>query len=393
LGTILGLAATVPAAAERECVFTDAERADANIAIASVQGAMPGLIERYDIPGAAVALVVNGHPRWTAGYGWAVPDKRIPFSPDTLFQVGSLTAPITAWSVLHLVQQGKIKLDEPVSAFLKGRNLPESAFDADAVTPARVLSHTAGLSIPSYAGFGPQQALQTLNQSLTGALDAQDAPLAIIAPPGERFAYSAGGFALAELMVRQMANEQFSKLTTRQILRRLHMYRSSLPDRPDKAPPLAVTYDDAGNPAPARSFSALGAAGLQTTASDYARFVAALMDGPCGEPMGRDAINPGLAYLSRQPQPNTDNDLLFAGSTYGLGLALKTLPESGHTLVYHPGDNPPNWRGLFAAVPERQSGLVVLTSAAGGRDMRVALLCTWLGALGEILPAECEGAQ
>ena len=389
----LGLAAAAPgvAAAERKCEFTAAERETAEITLASVQAAMPGLIQRYAIPGAAVALVSNGHVRWTAGYGWAIPDKRIPFSPDTVFQAGSMTVPITAWTLLHLVERGRIKLDEPVSKYLRGRDLPESPFDADQVTPRRVLSHTAGLSIPSYAGFGPKQSLQTLDQSLRGALDAGDQPVAIVAPPGTGFQYSAGGYALAELMVRQMANEQFAKMADRQVLRRLDMFRSSLPDRPDAAPPLAVTYDDAGNPAPARAFSALGAAGLQTTAPDYARFVAALMPGPCGEPPGRRVIKPELVQQSREPQPDTDNSLIFAGSRYGLGMAVKTLPGSGNTLLYHPGENPPNWHGLFAAVPERQSGMVVLTSAPGGREMGLALLCTWLGALGETLPGECAG--
>jgi CubicO group peptidase (beta-lactamase class C family) len=391
LGAGLCLAFALPAsgATERNCEFTDAERKTTERAEAAVQAALPELLRRHGVPGASVALIADGHPRWTAGYGWAVPEKRIPFSPDTMFQVGSMTLPITAWALLHLVERGQIKLDAPVSQYLKGRNLPESPFDVAAVTPARVLSHTAGLSIPRYEGFGPKQTLQTLNQSLRGALDAGDVPVAIVAPPGAGFAFSAGGYALAELMVRQTANEQFSKLANRQILRRLDMFRSSLPDRPDPSPPLAVTYDDAGNPAPARSFSALGAAGLQTTVADYARFVAAMLPGPCGEAMGRGAVGPGLVQLSREPQPNSDNDLLFAGSRYGLGVALRALPDSGNTLVYHPGDNPPNWRGLFAAVPERQSGIVVLTSAAGGEALRLELLCTWIEALGETPPAEC----
>ncbi|WP_296897784.1 serine hydrolase [Thiohalocapsa sp.] len=386
---LAGAGAPDLASAERNCDFGAAERETARITLATVQAAMPGLIRRYDLPGAAVALVADGHVRWTAGYGWAVPEKRIPFSPDTVFQAGSMTLPVTAWTLLNLVEQGKMSLDSPVSEYLKGRDLPESPYDAALVTPRRVLSHTAGLSIPRYGGFGPSQTLQTLNQSLLGALDANDQPVALVSRPGVDFDYSAGGYALAELMVRQTANEQFSNLAERWVLQRLDMFRSSMPDRPDDAPPLAVTYDDNGEPAPARSFSALGAAGLQTTAADYARFVAALMPGPCGEPIGRRALGPALAHLSRSPQDNTENDLIFAGSQYGLGMALKTLPDSGHTLVYHPGDNPPNWHGLFAAVPERQSGLVVLTSAAGGRDMGIALLCTWLGALGEVLPQEC----
>ncbi|WP_295885296.1 serine hydrolase [uncultured Thiohalocapsa sp.] len=390
----LGLAVVIGAGqarAARDCDFGAAEQAMAERTEARVQAALPELIRQHEVPGAAVALVANGHLRWTAGYGWAVPDKRIPFSPDTVFQAGSMTLPITAWTLLTLVDQGRIDLDSPVEPYLKGRDLPESPYDVAAVTPRRVLSHTAGLSIPRYGGFGPDQTLQTLNQSLRGALDAGNQPVAIMAPPGVGFAYSAGGYALAELMVRQMANEQFANVAERRILRRLHMFRSSLPDRPDPAPPLAVTYDDAGEPAPARSFSALGAAGLQTTAADYARFVAALLPGPCGEPLGRGVLKPKWVEQSRTAQPDTDNALLFAGSEYGLGMALKTLPDSGNTLVYHPGDNPPNWHGLFAAVPAHQSGLVVLTSAAGGRDLGVALLCTWLDALGEMPPAECAG--
>lgn len=375
-----------------KCEYTGAERSAAARAMAAVKASVPELMERHDVPGASVALIADGRPRWTSGYGWSVPAKRIPVSPDTVFQAGSMTVPITAWTVLHLVERGKIDLDKPVDGFLKGRDLPPSGFDASRVTPRLVLSHRAGLSIPAYDGFGPKQTMQTLDQSLRGAIDAGNQPVQIISEPGVRFEYSAGGYALAELMVRQMANEQFSRVAYRQILQRLDMFRSSLPDRPDASPPLAVTYDDAGQPAPARGFSALGAAGLQTTAPDYAQFVSALMPGPCSEPVGRSLITPEQARLSRQPQPFTENDLVFADSRYGLGLALKTL-ESGNTLVYHPGDNPPNWHGIFAAIPERQSGIVLLTSAVGGRDMGVTLVCRWLDALGETPPSECPSPE
>ncbi len=370
------------------CEYSQAERDDAGRAIATMKSSVPELLQHHEVPGASVALVADGRPRWTAGYGWAVPAKRIPVSPDTVFQAGSMTVPITAWTILHLVERGRIDLDKPVADFLKGRDLPPSGFDASRVTPRLVLSQTAGLSIPAYGGFGPKKTMQTLDQSLRGAIDAGNQPVQIISEPGVRFEYSAGGYALAELMVRQTANEQFSRVATRQILQRLAMFRSSLPDRPDASPPLALTYDDAGQQAPARSFSALGAAGLQTTAPDYAQFVSALMPGPCSEPVGRRLITPGHARLSWQPQPFTENDLVFADSRYGLGLALKTL-ESGNTLVYHPGDNPPNWHGIFAAIPERQVGMVLLTSAAGGRDMGLHLVCRWLDALGETPPAEC----
>jgi len=392
----LGLLSAESTAAKQPCSVTREDLASARLVETTVRAAMPELMRRHALPGAAVALIANGRLRWTAGYGIAVPDKGIPVSPETVFQAGSMTVPVTAWTVLRLVEQGRVDLDRPIEKYLKGRRLPATAFDVSLVTPRGVLSHTAGLSIPAYGGFGPKQTLQSLDQSLRGALDAGDEPVAVAEAPGRGFAYSAGGYALAELLVRQMRNEQFSSVAEREILSRLAMYRSALPDRPNdskKVPRLAVTYDDTGQRAPARAFSALGAAGLQTTAPDYAKLVAAMMPGPCNEPLGRGALGPRMVAAAQTPQPDTGNALLFAGSEYGLGLAVKALPDSGHRLLYHPGDNPPNWHGLFMAVPERRAGLVVLTSAAGGEDLRLALACTWLGALGETLPAECAGAR
>jgi CubicO group peptidase (beta-lactamase class C family) len=396
LGAALCLAVATFAAspvtvdARGRCEYTTAERQATARAMAAVRTAMPELLRKHEVPGASVALIADGHPRWTSGYGWAVREQRIPVSPDTLFQVGSMTVPVTAWTVLNLVQRRRIRLDEPVARFLRGRDLPDTPFDRSLVTPRRVLSHTAGLSIRAYGGFRPEETLQTLNQSLRGAVDAGNQPVAVVDEPGASFAYSAGGYALAELMVRQMDNEQFSNVATRQILRRLQMFRSDLPDRPEQGPPLANSYDDAGQPTPALSFSALGAVGLQTTAPDYAKLVSAMMSGPCEESPGRRALSADLVKQSQQPQPNSDNSLIFAGSSYGLGVALKTL-ASGRTLLYHPGDNPPNWHGIFAAIPERQSGIVLLTSAPGGRAMRVELVCRWLAALEEHPPAECSG--
>lgn len=351
--------------------------------------ALPRLLSQYQVPGTALALVEDGRVAWQRGYGLAEPASGVAVTPRTLFQAASDSKPVTAWLALELVQRGRVRLDAPIEDALGGWRLPPSRWDAGGVTLRRVLSHTAGLSIPGYGGFPPGQPVQTLLESLAGAADAGGRPLAIVAAPGAGFAYSGGGYTLTQLMIRRVTGRPFADVARERVLKPLGMTDSSFPPEPAPSPPLAWTFDADGRHAPPRRFTALAAAGLQTTAGDLGRFVAALMPGPCGEPAGRGLLAPAMIDAMLTPQPNSDNDLVLSDSRYGLGLALKRLP-SGRLLAYHPGDNLPDWHNLIAALPERRAGLVLMTNAAGGRHMRVAVLCTWLAALGEPLPETCR---
>ncbi len=51
---------------------------------------------------------------WSKGYGRADTSRGVPVTPDTVFEVGSISKPVTAWGVMRLVQQGKLDLDAPV---------------------------------------------------------------------------------------------------------------------------------------------------------------------------------------------------------------------------------------------------------------------------------------
>jgi CubicO group peptidase (beta-lactamase class C family) len=393
---LIGLALTVVSAlataAQRDCPPSADEAAAADRARERLRAAMPELIRQYQVAGAAVALVDNGRPSWRAGFGWADRERRLPVWPETLFQAGTLSQPVSAWLFLKMVEDGRVALDAPVEKYLRGWDLPSASFDVDQVTLRRVLSHTAGLPIPQYRGLPVEGRAQSLKQSLAGADDAGGVALSVAAEPGAGFAFSSGGFALAQYLQRQVLNDLFPSVVQRWVLERLDMASSSFPEEPSPSPPLARTYDDAGGEAQARRFVAQAAAGLQTSVSDLARFAAGLMRGPCDEPAGRKVIKPETVAEMLTPQPGSGNALLFAGSEFGLGMALKRLPESGRLLAYHPGDSQPNWHGLIAAIPDRQSALVLLTNASGGEPMRLVVVCTWLDALGEGLPEECAKA-
>ncbi len=374
--------------AQASCRQTTDHQADIEVAVQQrIHAAMPGLLDHYQVPGAAVALVHNGALDWSQGYGLAIPDQGIQVDPSsTLFQAASISKSVTALTVLTLVQQGRVALDQAIMPQVQGGagswQLPASPYDRNAVTVARVLSHTAGLSVPGYGGFPPGTPAQSLLASLKGAADADNTPLKVVEPPGQGFDYSGGGYSLLQLLIREQAEEPFAIAAAQRILQPLSMTNSRFPTTPAASPPLAATFDDQGEPVPARHFTALAAAGLQTTATDLAQLITLLMPGPCGEEPGRNVLQPALIQRLLTPMPSSDNDLVLKGSHYGLGMALYPL-ASGRQLAYHPGDNLPNWHNLIAAIPERGVGLVVMTNAAGGRALRKDLLCLWLDALGE----------
>ncbi|MFO1417858.1 MAG: serine hydrolase domain-containing protein [Methylotetracoccus sp.] len=351
---------------------------------------IPRLMSAWRVPGVAAALIDKGEVVWTRGFGWADVDAHRPVTPDTLFQAASMSKPVAAWTAMTLVREGRLDADAPVGRMSSAWSLPASAFDANGVTIRRILSHTAGLSVPGYLGFPPDRQPQDLDASLRSADDSGGAALAIIAPPGQGWRYSGGGYTLLQRVIERSAGKCFADAAAQRVLQPLGMRDSHFGDsRPGDQ--RATPYDRRDQSLPVRRFTAQAAAGLWTSAADFARFVAATAPGPHGAVPGRSVLPPESLRAMLTPQPHSDNDMLFPGSTFGLGYALRELPPPHGMLAYHLGDNPPGWHGLFAVFPREGSGLVVLTNGEDGRDLRVGVLCAWLRSVGiRAAPSPCR---
>jgi CubicO group peptidase (beta-lactamase class C family) len=121
--------------------FTASVRADEVDKYVSAQ-----LAERH-IPGAAVAVIKNGKVIKTKGYGVASVEFNVPATPETVFEIGSVSKQITAAAVMLLVEDGKINLDEKISKYLP--NTPEAWKE---ITVRHLLTHTSG--VKSYTSLG-----------------------------------------------------------------------------------------------------------------------------------------------------------------------------------------------------------------------------------------------
>lgn len=109
--------------------------------------AMIHLMEKWDIPGASLAVSRNGRIVLAKGYGWANKERKEPVQPNSLFRLGSLSKVITAVAVLQLVEEGKLQLDEKVLPIL-GPLGPRPGAIRDPrvhnITVRHLLQHTAG---------------------------------------------------------------------------------------------------------------------------------------------------------------------------------------------------------------------------------------------------------
>jgi CubicO group peptidase (beta-lactamase class C family) len=93
------------------------------------------------IPGVSLAVVKDGQTAIARGYGLANLEHKIAVKPETIFQSGSVGKQFTAMAVMMLVEEGRIKLDAPISTYL-GQVPPGWR----CVTVRHLLTHTCGFS-------------------------------------------------------------------------------------------------------------------------------------------------------------------------------------------------------------------------------------------------------
>ena len=96
------------------------------------------------------------------------------------------------------------------------------------MTIRRLLSHTAGLSLHGYPGWGPDDPLPTLEESLSGKTNGPGA-VYLIMEPGTQWRYSGGGYTLAQLIVEEVTGESFEDYVRDAVLRPLGMVEQRLP--------------------------------------------------------------------------------------------------------------------------------------------------------------------
>jgi CubicO group peptidase (beta-lactamase class C family) len=346
---------------------------------ARLDSVVPALLRENAIPGFAVGVVENGRVTFTRGYGYADRAAGRPMTPQTLLNFASVSKPVTAWGVLRLVDDGSLPLDAPVGPLLRRWRLPASELGTEGVTVRRLLSHTAGISVPSASFFPADTALPTLEQVLRGEAGT-GGPVAVQYAPGARWAYSGGGYQILQLLVEEASGQPFAEHMRRAVLEPLGMRRTTFAPAAVSGEGVATPYDEAGNPVAPYRLVGTAAGGMYGSVEELARFLTAYTG------VGRRILRPETfeAMLTDVASVQLEG-VETAGARYGLGHGVH-VTRAGERLVYHSGGNP-GYRAYVLVMPERGHGLVLASNGDGSAPALIRVLQLWSEHYGVDLPA------
>ncbi|WP_426483751.1 serine hydrolase [Flavobacterium sp. 2] len=164
------------------------------------------------------ALVAeNGKVIFKKGFGSANFEWNIPNQPDTKFRLGSITKQFTALLIVKLAEEGKIKLDVPITTYLP--DYPKE--NGDKITIHNLLTHTSG--IPNYTSVPNFMREKARNSYTPEAFVKTFSSLPLEFTPGEKFNYSNSGYFLLGYIIEKITGKTYEQYLQEVILTPLKM--------------------------------------------------------------------------------------------------------------------------------------------------------------------------
>lgn len=247
-----------------------------------VGAAMEDMIAKNEIAGAVTMVVAKDQVLHLENTGYADVAAKKPIQPDMLFYIASMTKPITGAAILMLMDEGKLKLTDPVAKFIpEFANLKTPSGKPANLTLGQILTHTSGLG--EAAGDAARSA-KTL---------ADLVPIWLATPmqyePGERWKYTQSGINAASRVVEVVSGVTFDAFLQRRLFDPLGMKDTTFYPTEAQRARLVTPYAknrDTGllEVAPPRATLARrdhppqGNGGLYSTPNDYARFCQLLLN-------------------------------------------------------------------------------------------------------------------
>lgn len=314
-------------------------------------------LKRNNVPGAAIAIVVEGKLAFAKGFGVANVETGEPVSSNMLFRIGSTTKMFTAAGLVMLAEEGRVKLDAPIGEYVKDLD-PAIA----RLTAHQLLTHTSGLA-DANAVVGPHD--ETALAGRVRALNDKD----FFDAPGALYSYSNPGYWTAGLVAQEVSGKLYADHLHDRIFEPLGMARTTF------RPTMAVTWPFAlghgpedRSPAkvirPLADNAAVWPAGqMFTTAPEFARFCIAFMDG--GKLDGKQVLSPFVIEKLSAPHVPVPND----DRHYGYGLSVRD--EGSLRWLSHTGSRT-GYGSQARMCPEKKFAAIILCNKTGANLMRVA---------------------
>lgn len=338
-------------------------------AAAAFSQQLAAAVERGDTPGVTALVVDRDGVLYEGAAGKLDVGRNVPMPVNAIFNIASMTKPVTSVAIMMLLEEGKLKLDDPVSQYLTGfDNLQviTKFNEADGTVETRpakrpmtirhLMAHTSGI------GYGFTSPIVNRLQRSTQKSEWE---LPLLSDPGDKWNYSASTRVLG-LIVEKVTGMPLEPFYQQRIFRPLGMVDTSWAVAADKQSRVASTHSRASGtiqeqpraPIPSTPTPPFrGDGGLYSTVRDYGMFMRMLLNGgrlgstrllteQSVSMMGENQI--GSIFVELQPDADTQRTKPFplgAGrDKFGLGFQIASK-DAGNAKFRSPGSM--SWAGIF----------------------------------------------
>ena len=309
---------------------------------ATIERHMPAL----DYPGLTIGVTDRQRLLFVGDYGQANLESGQPVTPETLFQIGSISKSFTSIVLLQLQEQGLLSIDDPVTRYLPWFEVQS---DYAPITLRHLMSHTAGIIEGTLATQSAVTETWNLRHTRTTT------------PPGEFFHYSNNGYQVLGLVLQAILNQGMAEILKDHIFSHIGMNHTVGVITNASRALLAVGYEaffddrllpSGGKLAPATWFETDSADGAMAfNAADMCCYLRALLN------RGENLLTPKSFEQLTQPLIPTGDGL--HGEQYALGLCIHQV--DGHQFVSHSGGMVGYTADLIADM-DAGLGVIVLTN-------------------------------
>lgn len=350
--------------------------------------AIQTLVDQGQLAGAATLVWRHGQVQHVASVGVRDLDRGLPVERDTIFRIASMSKPITCVAALTLVDEGRIQLDTPITAWAPefaamrvlrapGATLDDTEPAARPITFGDLLTHRSGLT---YGAFCPPPMAAAFAHALGGDIDTALAPdawiaalasLPLVAQPGTGFHYGHSTDLLGLLLAR-IDGVPLGQVLRRRVLDPLGMRDTHFVVPPASRARLAEPcgFDESGRLAsrrdgPGGSFVAerpehwtyeSGGQGLWSTLDDYLAFARLFIEG--GAVNGAQVLQPATIALMTRDHLTSEQrrtatmfglPLFGTGHGFGLGVAVVVDPATASPMLCQGHAGTVGWPGAFGS--------------------------------------------
>ena len=312
-----------------------------------------GEMRSSQLPGVALAVIRNGSVIKTAAYGLANVEQDVSVTPQTVFQIQSVTKQFVATAIMMLVEEGKVSLDDPVSAYLAGT--PDTWKE---ITVRRLLNHTSGIK-----DFINDPTASLRIEVTEEEVFKATAPRPLNFEPGSKYAYSNSNYHLLAMIIRKITGESYGAFLNRRIFEPLGMAHTRLMTWRELVPHRAAGYQLRDNQLRngefvAESILAYGGGGIISTVEDMARWDLGLRAAKITKP----------SSLEQMWTVTKLND----GTTSAYGFGWGIGGQSPHRFVQHAGGHITGFTSSIVRYLDDDLSIVVLVNAGFANPTKMA---------------------